>query len=157
MPSICFVCLGNICRSPTAEGVMKTIIEREGIQGQFVVDSAGTSAYHVGEPADSRSQAIAQQYGYNLTSRSRKVDPADFLRFDLIVAMDRSNFKELQKIAPKDATAQLALCRSFDPQSPPNSDVPDPYYGGDHGFLEVLQICERSCKGILTYFTQAAT
>jgi protein-tyrosine phosphatase len=135
---------------------MNKIIEKEGVKELFFIDSAGTSAYHVGEPADSRSQSVAQQHGYKLTSRSRKVQPADFLRFDLIIAMDQSNLRELQNIAPKDATAQLALCRSFDPQSPPNSDVPDPYYGGEHGFLEVLQICERSCEGILAHFNQSA-
>jgi len=152
MPSLCFVCLGNICRSPTAEGVMNKILEQEGLQDQFSVDSAGTSAYHVGEPADSRSRAVAHEHGYHLTSRSRKVQPGDFHRFDLIIAMDKSNLRDLQNMAPSQSSAQLVLCRDFDPQSPPNSDVPDPYYGGERGFLEVLQICERSCKGILTHF-----
>ena len=154
MHSLCFVCLGNICRSPTAEGVMNKILEQEGIQDQFFVDSAGTSAYHIGEPADLRSQTVANEHGYILTSRSRKVQPADFHRFELIIAMDKSNLKELQKMAPPNSSATLALCRNFDPQAPTDGDVPDPYYGGEHGFLEVLQICERSCRGILAHFVK---
>ncbi|MBM74137.1 MAG: phosphotyrosine protein phosphatase [Proteobacteria bacterium] len=152
MPSICFVCLGNICRSPTAEGVFKQLIKTHGLNEQFFVDSAGTSAYHVGEAADPRSRAVAQEYGYSLTSRSRQVQKRDFQDFDLIVAMDRSNLKSLNEMSPANARATVALCRDFDSSSPPNSDVPDPYYGGEDGFLTVLQICERSSKGILAHF-----
>jgi protein-tyrosine phosphatase len=152
MPSVCFVCLGNICRSPTAEGVMLHLTKTHGLEDSLFVDSAGTSAHHVGEAADSRSREVALEQGYELTSSSRQVTAADFSRFDLLVAMDRSNLHHLRRIAPPHLQEKAVLFRNFDPLSPEESDVPDPYYGGEHGFLNVLTLCERGCLGILSHF-----
>jgi len=152
MIDICFVCLGNICRSPTAEGVMNKLIEERNLQGKITVDSAGTSAYHVGEGADGRSQATAAKRGFHLPSRSRQFTPQDFARFDYVVAMDQSNLNKLLRMAPSpEAKGKCVLLRSFDPNSPPNAEVPDPYYGGPNGFERVLDICIAGCKGLLEH------
>lgn len=154
---ICFVCLGNICRSPTADGVMVALVEQAGLAARVLVDSAGTSAHHVGEGADRRSAAVARQRGYALTSRSRQFVDADWERFDYVLAMDRSNLGNLQRMPGATSfSGTLALFRDFDPQSPSGADTPDPYYGGATGFDEVLDLCERGCRGLLEHIQAQA-
>lgn len=149
---VCFVCLGNICRSPTADGVMVRLVEEAGLTAEVVVDSAGTSAYHVGDGADRRSAAVALERGYALTSLSRQFVSADWARFDYVLAMDRANLRTLQRLSGAgDFTGTLALFRDFDAASPGGADTPDPYYGGPDGFDEVLDICERGCAGLLDH------
>jgi len=146
-----FVCLGNICRSPTAEGVMAKIILDRGWQDQVAIDSAGTAACHVGERADERSRSAALRRGVELLSRARQVAPEDYDRFDYLVAMDRSNLAVLERRAPARARAEIVLLRSFDATAPEGAEVPDPYYGGADGFEDVLDICERACLGLATH------
>ena len=155
---VCFVCLGNICRSPTADGVMVHLVEQEGLTDHILVDSAGTSAYHAGEPADPRSAKTARRRGYALTSRSRQFVAADWARFDYVLAMDRSNLRNLSRLpGARSFGGTLALFRDFDPESPAGSDTPDPYYGGPGGFDDVLDICERGCAGLLDHIRQHHT
>jgi len=150
MVKVCFVCLGNICRSPTAEGIMNVFVQEANLQHKIKVDSAGTSAFHEGEPADPRSQKAANQRGYELTSRARAFRKSDISQFDYIVAMDTTNRNEILKMCSSDHQKEkLHLLRDFDPKSSPESSVPDPYYGGANGFSEVLNICERGCQGLL--------
>jgi protein-tyrosine phosphatase len=152
MIRICFVCLGNICRSPTADGVMCHLVDRAGLAGQIEIDSAGTGAWHVGEKADRRARATAESRGFRLTSRARQVTREDFDRFDYVIAMDNSNHAELLRLAPSAAMRErVFLFRSFDPESPANAEVPDPYYGGESGFEEVFDICEAACRGLLEH------
>lgn len=150
MIRLCFVCLGNICRSPTAEGIMLHLLEREGLSERFEVDSAGTSGYHVGDAPDPRSFATAKARGVHLPSRARQFARADFARFDHVIAMDSENERLLLALAP-DATARskVRLLRSFDPDSPTGAAVPDPYYGEGDGFERVFDICEAACRGLL--------
>jgi protein-tyrosine phosphatase len=146
---VCFVCLGNICRSPTAEGVMKALLDSSGLSRRFFVDSAGTGAYHVGELADRRSAAAARRQGVELTSLARLFSAADFDAFDYIVAMDSKNLAHLKRLArtAQDA-AKLSLLRSFDPDAEA-SDVPDPYF--EDNFDEVFTICRKGCEGLLAH------
>jgi protein-tyrosine phosphatase len=144
---ILMVCLGNICRSPTAEGVLRHLIREQGLEGQVTVDSAGTGGWHVGEPRDTRSVAAAQRRGYVIDGRGRQVTAADFAEYDLLVAMDASNLHELRRIAPAGAEHKARALRDWDPAG--SGDVPDPYYGGANGFDEVLDIVERSCRALL--------
>ncbi|MEM9694534.1 MAG: low molecular weight protein-tyrosine-phosphatase [Myxococcota bacterium] len=147
MTRVCFVCLGNICRSPTAEGVMRHLLEELG-RTDVEVDSAGTSAYHTGEPPDRRSTEAAAAHGVRLQGRSRPVVEADFDRFDVLVAMDHANRRALLDLAPTDEARQkVRLLRSYDPESPSEAEVPDPYY--EDGFDDVFQICRRGCEGLL--------
>jgi len=146
---ICFVCLGNICRSPTAEGIFQHLVNERGLEPYFYIDSAGTSAFHVGEPANSKSQKTANEHGVQLNSRARQFDPSDLEEFDLILAMDHENFDNLQKMDVKGAySGKIFLMREFDPQ-PGTKAVPDPYYGGMDGFQEVYDILYRSSKNLL--------
>ncbi|HEV2997758.1 MAG TPA: low molecular weight protein-tyrosine-phosphatase [Solirubrobacteraceae bacterium] len=150
--AILFVCLGNICRSPTAEGVMRELVSRAGLQERIELDSAGTGAWHVGESPDARARAAARARGIELESRARQVDRGDFERFDLILAMDRSNLADLRRVAPEGPTrARLALLREFDPRSLARGEleVPDPYHGGPRGFEAVLDLVEAACAGLL--------
>jgi protein-tyrosine phosphatase len=150
--AICFVCLGNICRSPTAEGVMKSLLRREGLSGKLAVESAGTADYHVGERPDPRSRAAARTRGVSLDSRAQQFTRADFERFDWVLAMDQQNLKHLSALAPDERARQkLRLLRSFDPASPPGAAVPDPYHGDADGFEEVLDLCEAACLGLLLH------
>lgn len=150
--SVCFVCLGNICRSPTAEGVMRALVREAGLASRIAVDSAGTGAWHAGEPADRRSRAAARARGIELTSTARMFVRADFERFDYVLAMDRANLRVLRQLArDPEEHARLHLFRSFDPTAPVDSEVPDPYYGGPEGFDEVLDICERGCRALLAH------
>jgi protein-tyrosine phosphatase len=147
---IIFVCLGNICRSPTAEAVMRHLVREAGLASQIQIDSAGTGAWHVGEPRDRRSSEVGQRRGIPLTGRARQFVAADFARYDYVLAMDGENLAALLDLAPDDAArTKVRLLRSFDPDSPPGSDVPDPYYGGPQGFDRVFDICEASCRGLL--------
>jgi len=153
---ILFVCLGNICRSPTAEGVLRALAAREAPDLPLEVDSAGTAGYHIGEPPDARTRAAAARRGYNLEPlRARVVEPADFERFDLILAMDSDNLQVLRRRAPAAAQERLRLFLEFAPQTQV-SDVPDPYYGGPNGFEEVLDLVEAATRGLLAHLRQRA-
>ena len=146
---VVFVCLGNICRSPTAEGIFIHKVRERGLELYFYIDSAGTAAYHVGEPANSKSQFTANQYGVKLPSRARQFEYADFEDFDLILPMDSSNMYNLKTMDRKTRFSdKLFMMRDFDPQ-PEDGNVPDPYYGGMQGFENVYQILERSCEALL--------
>ena len=148
--SLCFVCLGNICRSPTAEGVMKKLVDDAGLSPRIMIDSAGTGDYHVGEQADPRSRAEALSRGVELTSLARQFQVRDYDVFDYVLAMDRKNQLNLARIARSDADlGKLHLLREFDRDANGELDVPDPYYGGDDGFAHVFEICLRSCEGLL--------
>jgi protein-tyrosine phosphatase len=148
---ILFVCLGNICRSPTAEAVLRVIAAREAPDLVLEVDSAGTAGYHVGQPPDPRTREAAARRGYDLGAlRARVVEPADFERFDLILAMDRENLKVLRRRAPTHAHERLRLFLEFAPEAAPE-DVPDPYYGGPNGFEEVLDLVEATTHGLLAH------
>jgi protein-tyrosine phosphatase len=148
---ICFVCLGNICRSPTAHGVMARLVADAGLGGAITVDSAGTAAYHIGELPDERSRAAARRRGIELSHRARQFERADLDRFDLVVAMDQHNLRHLQRMLGGRAGPTLALLRSFDPAAEPGAEVPDPWDGGEDGFEEVLDQCERACAGLLAH------
>lgn len=151
MIKLLFVCTGNICRSPTAEGVFRALVQRQGLEAQFAADSAGTQAYHIGEAPDPRSCQAALKRGYDLTAlRARKVTAADFKAFDLILAMDRGHHAELLRLCPKDLHGKLRLFLEFAPQLGAR-DVPDPYYGGSDGFERVLDMVEAGCLGLLQH------
>jgi protein-tyrosine phosphatase len=146
---VLFVCLGNICRSPTAEGVVRAIAAREFPALDIEVDSAGTADYHVGEPPDRRTVAAARRRGYELAGlRARQVQPADFARFDLVLAMDRANLAELESRRPRDGTARLGLFLEFAPGTG-IAEVPDPYYGAVEDFERVLDLCEAGARAML--------
>lgn len=154
MIRVCFVCLGNICRSPTAEAVFRRLVADARLGQKVVADSAGTAAYHVGEQADSRARSAGKQRGYELNGRARQFTRADFDRFDYVLAMDQDNLRALLKLASADdARAKVRLLRSFDPTASNGAEVPDPYYGGPRGFDEVIDICERACRGLLEKIT----
>jgi len=149
---ICFVCLGNICRSPTAEGVMRAMIDASGLGDRVVVDSAGTGRWHVGEQPDQRACAAAERRGITLDHEARQVTVADFERFDLLVAMDGDNLEALRRLAPSPAAAaRIRLLRGFDLAAPAGAAVPDPWYGGERGFEVVLDACEAACRGLLAH------
>jgi protein-tyrosine phosphatase len=145
---ILFVCLGNICRSPTGEAVMRGLVREAGLEGEIEVESAGTGHWHLGHPPDPRSVEAAAARGVELTGTARLVTAEDFDDFDLLVAMDRANRDDLIALAPdSDAAAKVRLLR--DTADGPELDVPDPYYGGENGFTEVVEIVERNCTALL--------
>jgi protein-tyrosine phosphatase len=149
---ILFVCMGNICRSPTAEGVMRALLRAEGLDGRIELDSAGTGGWHAGDPPDARAVAAARARAIELDGAARQVTTEDFERFDLVLAMDRENARELLARAPDDAArAKVRLLREFDPAAVAagDLDVPDPYYGGPHGFERVLDLVEAASRGLL--------
>jgi protein-tyrosine phosphatase len=149
---ILFVCLGNICRSPTAEGVMRELVREAGLEDVIELDSAGTGAWHVGEPPDERATETAHARGIALEGAAREVRAEDFDDFDLILAMDSSNLTDLRQIARDDqAREKVRLLRGFDPASAGSGDldVPDPYYGGPRGFEDVLDLVQAACVGLL--------
>jgi protein-tyrosine phosphatase len=149
---VSFVCLGNICRSPTAEAVMRHLVTQAGLGDRIVIDSAGLGDWHVGGPRDSRSQKVGRRRGIALEGVARQFVAADFDRFDYVLAMDRQNLNGLEALAPDEAArAKVHLLRSFDPASPPDAEVPDPYYGGPRGFDEVFDICQAACAGLLEH------
>jgi protein-tyrosine phosphatase len=155
---VLFVCLGNICRSPTAEGVMRALLTRERVDG-VEVDSAGTGAWHVGEPPDARATAAARGRGIELSGAARQVTRADFDRFDLLLAMDGENLRALRRLAPDgDASGRVRLLREYDATAYARGelDVPDPYYGGAHGFDAVLDMVETACAGLLAQLRRDA-
>jgi len=146
---ICFVCLGNICRSPTAEGVFRHMVNERSLQPYFEIDSSGTSAYHIGESANVHSQRTANDHGITLHSKAQRFEASDISDFDLILAMDRSNLANIKKLdAGNNGEDRILLLRDFDP-TPENKEVPDPYSGGREGFENVFQIVKRSCKQLL--------
>ena len=146
---ICFVCLGNICRSPTAEGIFIHRVKEEGLQDYFYIDSAGTSAYHIGEKANSKSQSTANKYGVHLPSVARQFEYIDLEEFDLILAMDSENFNNIRSLDRKERfTGKVHRMRDFDPHAD-NPDVPDPYFGGMDGFENVYSVLDRSCENLL--------
>ena len=150
MIRVCFVCLGNICRSPTAEGVFRRLVSDARLEKHFAIDSAGTASYHVGELPDARARAAARRRGYELTGTGRQFQRSDFSAFDYVLAMDQDNLRALSKLAPtEDARSKIHLLREFDATAPGRAEVPDPYYGGPSGFDEVIDVCERACRGLL--------
>lgn len=154
MKKILFVCLGNICRSPMAEGVMRRLVEEAGLQRDFVIDSAGTSGYHQGDLPDSRMRTHASRRGYSLTHRSRRVRTEDFYDFDLIIAMDDNNLDHLRDHAPS-AEAAGKIHRMTEYNTRMLADhIPDPYYGGDSGFEHVIDLLEDACSGLLSFLAQ---
>jgi protein-tyrosine phosphatase len=146
-----FVCMGNICRSPTAEGVMRGLLREQGLEDAVAVDSAGTGGWHVGDPPDARAAAAARSRGITLDGAARVVRRADFDDFDLILAADRRNLRELRSAAPAGSRARIRLLREFDRASEgaPDLDVPDPYYGDVDGFEHVLDLVDAACRGLL--------
>jgi protein-tyrosine phosphatase len=151
---ISFVCSGNICRSPTAEAVMRRLVREAGLEDKVHIDSAGTGAWHVGEQRDRRSREVAERRGAPLSGRARQFTARDFARFDYVLAMDGDNLADLCDLAPDaEARAKVRLLRSFDPDCAPSSgrdaDVPDPYYGGPDGFERVFDICTDACRALL--------
>ncbi|MCP4303069.1 MAG: low molecular weight phosphotyrosine protein phosphatase [Gammaproteobacteria bacterium] len=146
--SVLFVCMGNICRSPTAEGVFRHHVTEAGLDEQIVVDSAGTHAYHVGSPPDRRADAAAKRRGISLGDlRARRVSEADFERFDYIIAMDEDNVAELKDESPLEHHSKVRLFLEF--SSGHEREVPDPYYGGAAGFERVLDLVEEASRGLL--------
>lgn len=150
---ILFVCLGNICRSPTAEGVMRALVSEAGLEAEIVLDSAGTGEWHVGDAPDRRAAAAARKRGIALDGAARTVRRADFETFDLLLAMDRANLRALEQLAPdSQAREKVHLLREFDPEGAGERDldVPDPYYGAAGGFEEVLDLVQAACRGLLS-------
>jgi protein-tyrosine phosphatase len=148
--SVLFVCLGNICRSPLAEGVFRALVTKSGLEHAFEIDSAGTSGWHDGEPPDARATAVANRRGITLTGTSRRVETADFQRFRHIIAMDGENLRQLRRLARRTAPdADIRLLREFDPRADGERDVPDPWFGGAAGFENVHDMVERACRGLL--------
>ena len=154
---VLFVCLGNICRSPAVEGVFLHLIAQAGLEDRFVVDSAGTGGWHVGNPADRRMRAAAERRGIHLPSRARQIELADFSSFDRILTMDDDNLRAVRSLAGElGSRPGLALvepmtshCRRFG-----DKEVPDPYYGGEQGFEHVLDLLEDACSGLLETLTR---
>ena len=148
MRSILFVCTGNICRSPTADGVLRRLVADAGLDVR--VDSAGTHGYHIGDPPDPRSVRMARTRGYDLSPlRARKLVASDFSRFDLILAMDHGHLDHMRRMAPAGSKAELALFGDHAPPPWRGRDVPDPYYGGEDGFVEVLDMVEAGARALL--------
>ncbi|MFP3563215.1 low molecular weight protein-tyrosine-phosphatase [Paraburkholderia sp. SIMBA_030] len=152
--SICFVCLGNICRSPTAEGVMRHLAAEANLAERILIDSAGTGDWHLGQPPDDRAQRAAGQRGYELAAlRGRQVAAADFERFDLLIAMDDKNVAALSQICPPAQRDKIRLLMEFVPETDSRwggaREVVDPYFGGPEGFEQVLDQCEAACRGLI--------
>jgi protein-tyrosine phosphatase len=152
---VLMVCLGNICRSPMAEGVFRHLLTEAGLDGRIRVDSAGTGSWHAGESPDLRSVRTAAGRGVTLSGAARQVRPEDFRTFDYIVAMDTANLRDLERFRNGvGGPAAVYLLREFDPEGGPGAEVPDPYYGGPRGFEDVFDMVERSCRGLLDHILQ---
>ncbi len=151
---ILFVCLGNICRSPLAEGVFRHKVRERGMEERFEIDSAGTASYHVGSPPDARSTRVARARGIELNGCARQLTPQDLHRFDYVIAMDGENLGDVQRLHSRaGGSARVHRLREWDPR-PNGLDVPDPYYGGPRGFEEVHDIVDRSCEALLDHLLQ---
>ena len=151
-PAVLFVCLGNICRSPLAEGVFRHVVREAGMQDRFLIDSAGTSGYHTGEAPDPRTCAVAAARGVVLDHAARRFGPHDLERFDYVLAMDADNLERVQEAARGSRSgAYVGLLREFDPEAPAGAEVPDPYFGGERGFEDVHDMVERACRGLLDH------
>lgn len=148
---VIFICMGNICRSPTAEAVFRRHVEEAGLSDVIFIDSAGTHDYHIGEPPDTRTQRAAKQRGYEMGSlRGRQVGAGDFARFDYVLAMDEANLSILQGLQPREAQGHLGLFLEFAEQHNAR-EVPDPYFGGEDGFEHVLDLVEDASRGLLKH------
>ncbi len=153
---ILFVCLGNICRSPSAEGVVRHLAARENPPIELELDSAGTAGYHIGAPPDLRSQAAARRRGIDIGDlRARRIESDDYSKFDLILAMDRENLSALNRARPRNSRAQLRLFLEYAPQSG-MLEVPDPYYGTERDFERVLDLCCAAARGLIAELQQRA-
>ncbi|MDO8312750.1 MAG: low molecular weight protein-tyrosine-phosphatase [Sideroxyarcus sp.] len=151
---VLFVCMGNICRSPTAEAVFRHYVEKAGLDDHIQIDSAGTHDYHIGDTPDARAQHAAKQRGYNMSDlRGRQVEAGDFLRFDYVLAMDEANLAILEGLRPREAQSHLGLFLEF-AEHHDEREVPDPYYGGVHGFERVLDLVEDAAEGLLRHIRQ---
>lgn len=151
---VLFICMGNICRSPTAQGVFERLVEQTGLTQYIQIDSAGTHAYHVGNAPDPRAQAAAQRRGIDLSAqRARRVEPVDFELYDYILVMDRDNLEHLDALCPSDYRHKLRRLLEFVPELQ-DKDVPDPYYGGPSGFERVLDLVEMGTEGLLRHIRQ---
>jgi protein-tyrosine phosphatase len=149
MKRILFVCLGNICRSPGAEAVFTHLVEMKGLKDEFIIDSAGLGAWHVGEKADYRMRQFGQKRGYHLTSIARAFEPGDFDQFDMIIGMDAQNIRDLKSRARNNQDKQKIYAMTDFCSNRNYHSVPDPYFGGDAGFDLVLDILEDACEGLL--------
>ena len=148
--AVCFVCLGNICRSPTAEGIFRKLVRDAGLDDRIAIESRGTGDWHTGEPADARARAAAKRRGVALDGVASRFERSDFARFDYILSMDPRVLDTLLRLARTDDDRNRVYnFRAFDPDSLPEAPVPDPYYGGADGFDEVFDICEAGCRGLL--------
>ncbi|MFI5818793.1 low molecular weight protein-tyrosine-phosphatase [Streptomyces rishiriensis] len=148
---VCFVCTGNICRSPMAESVFRARVEDAGLDRLVEVDSAGTGDWHEGETADPRAQSVLEEHGYALDHTARHFDSSWFARLDRVIALDSGHLKALRRLAPTaEDAAKVRLLRSFDPAADDDLDVPDPYYGGRDGFEECLEMVEEASTGLLS-------
>jgi protein-tyrosine phosphatase len=150
--SVLFVCLGNICRSPLAEAIFRAQVEEAGLASRFDIDSVGTSSYHEGDGPDERTVRSAARRGVTVDHRARQIRSDDLHRFDYVLGMDSENVRRTRRLA--DATnpdANVRLLRSFDQASPPDAEVPDPYFGGPRGFDDVHDVVERACRGLLVH------
>ena len=145
--SVLFVCMGNICRSPSAEGVFRKLVADAGLDDAFEIDSAGTIGYHSGDRADSRMRAAASARGYSLDSRARRIEVRDFEDFDLVVTMDDANYRDVRDIDPGNGARVVKMCEYCSRHD--ETEVPDPYYGGARGFETVLDILEDACGNLL--------
>lgn len=151
MVNVLFVCLGNICRSPSAEGVFRALVDRSSLAGRIGVDSAGTHPFHVGKPPDPRAQAAAARRGVDLSPlRARQVSADDFRRFAYVLAMDEENLADLAAMCPPEERSRPRLFLEFAPKAG-RRDVPDPYYGGADGFEYMLDLIEEGAQGLLTH------
>ena len=148
--AVCFVCLGNICRSPTAEAIFKKLVRDAGLDDRIAIESRGTGDWHTGEPADARARAAAKRRGVMLDGVACRFERVDFARFDYILSMDTRVLDTLRRLARSDDERdRVHNFRAFDPDASPDAPVPDPYYGGADGFDEVFDICEAGCRGLL--------
>jgi protein-tyrosine phosphatase len=151
---VLFVCMGNICRSPTAEGVFKRVVEKAGLTDRIISDSAGTGDYHIGEAPDPRAQSAALGRGYDLSPLcARQVNPRDFSEFDYVLAMDETNLRQLKRLCPPEHAGKVKLFMEFAGEETAR-EVPDPYYGGAQGFERVLDMVEQASKGLLEHLRE---
>ncbi|MGW5327479.1 low molecular weight protein-tyrosine-phosphatase [Streptomyces sp. NPDC004014] len=147
---VCFVCTGNICRSPMAESVFRARVEEAGLEDRVEIDSAGTGGWHEGEAADPRTVSVLDEHGYRTEHVARQFQPSWFAHLDLVVALDTGHLKALRRLAPTEEDARkVRLLRSYAQPSPDDLDVPDPYYGGPEGFQECLEMVEEASTGLL--------